>query len=187
MYTFICKVLFPPDSFLVKPFILRSPEDITALVGSTVEFSCEVGGDPLPDVLWRRNSPGGTMPLGRVRVLEDRSLRLERITLQDQGRYVCEVDNQAGALTASATLTVNASPIFKAKPLAQTVEAGQKVSFQCSVHGNPTPFLFWSIEGSRELIFPGAPSGNFEAFASVDGYATLILKNSQVNIIIRNF
>lgn len=121
------------------------------------------------------------MPLGRVRVLEDRSLRLERITLQDQGRYVCEADNVAGSLTASATLTVLSMPVFKAKPVAQTVESGQKVSFQCSAHGNPAPFTFWSLEGSRELIFPGAPAGNYEAFASVDGYATLILKNSQVS------
>ncbi|XP_031355084.1 roundabout homolog 1-like [Photinus pyralis] len=164
----------------VKPFLVRPPEDITALVGSTVEFSCGVGGDPLPDVLWRRNSPGGTMPLGRVRVLEDRSLRLERITLQDQGRYTCEADNPAGALTASATLTVHAVPSFNTKPLAQTVETGQKVSFQCNAQGNPRPFVFWSFEGDRSLIFPGTPSGNFEAFASSDGHSTLILRNAQI-------
>ncbi|KAF5269632.1 hypothetical protein FQR65_LT05971, partial [Abscondita terminalis] len=164
----------------VKPFLVRPPEDIIALVGSTIEFSCGVGGDPLPDVLWRRNSPGGTMPLGRVRVLEDRSLRLERITLQDQGRYTCEADNPAGALTASATLTVHAVPTFVTKPLAQTVEVGQKVSFQCNAQGNPRPFVFWSFEGDRSLIFPGTPSGNFEAFASTDGHSTLILRNAQV-------
>lgn len=145
-----------------------------------MEFACGVGGDPLPDVLWRRNAPGGTMPLGRVRVLEDRSLRLERITLQDQGRYTCEADNPAGALTASATLTVHAVPTFNTKPLAQTVETGQKISFQCNAQGNPRPFVFWSFEGDRSLIFPGTPSGNFEAFASSDGHSTLILRNAQV-------
>lgn len=143
----------------VKPFLVRPPEDIVALVGSTVEFPCGVGGDPLPDVLWRRNSPGGTMPLGRVRVLEDRTLRLERITLSDQGRYTCEADNPAGALTASATLTVHAVPTFSTRPLAQTVEAGQEVSFHCNAHGSPKPFIFWSFEGDRALIFSGASSG----------------------------
>lgn len=117
----------------MKPFLTRPPEDVVALVGETVEFTCGVGGDPLPDILWRRHAPGGTMPLGRVRVLEDRSLRLERIVLADQGRYTCEADNPAGALTASATLTVNAAPAFMTKPLAQTAEAGREVVFHCKV------------------------------------------------------
>lgn len=133
----------------MKPFMIRPPEDVTALVGDTVEFFCTVGGDPLPDVLWRRDAPGGTMPLGRVRVLEDRGLRLERITLLDQGRYTCEADNPAGAVTATALLTVNEVPTFSTKPSAQTVEAGQEVSFHCNVRGSPRPFVFWSFEGDR--------------------------------------
>lgn len=85
------------------------------------------------------------MPLGRVRVLEDRSLRLERVTLSDQGKYTCEADNPAGALTASATLTVNSPPSFTTRPLAQTVEAGQDVAFHCGAQGSPTPFSFWCV------------------------------------------
>lgn len=164
----------------MKPFPIRVPEDVTALVGETVEFSCAVGGDPLPDILWRRNAPGGTMPLGRVRVLEDRSLRLERIVLADQGRYICEADNPAGAFTASATLTVNAPPAFTVKPLAQTVEAGREIAFHCNVDGNPKPFVFWSFEGDRTLVFPGTSSGGFAAFAGEGGRSTLVLKSAQV-------
>lgn len=161
--------------------MIRPPEDVTSLVGETVEFSCAVGGDPLPDVLWRRDAPGGTMPLGRVRVLEDRGLRLERITLSDQGRYTCEADNPAGAITATATLTVNEAPTFTTKPSAQTIEAGQEVSFHCNVRGNPKPFVFWSFEGDRTLIYPGTTSGNFEAFSSTEGHSTLLLRNAQVH------
>lgn len=131
------------------------------------------------------------MPLGRVRVLEDRSLRLERVTLTDQGRYTCEADNPAGALTASATLTVHAPPTFSTRPLAQTVEVGQEVSFHCNAHGSPKPFIFWSFEGDRALIFSGTTyatnsggsgvnSGGFEAFTTQDGHSTLILRNAQI-------
>ncbi|XP_017779300.1 PREDICTED: protein sax-3-like, partial [Nicrophorus vespilloides] len=164
----------------VKPYLIRPPDDLMALVGSTVEFSCGVGGDPLPDVLWRRSAPGGTMPLGRVRVLEDRSLRLERVTLSDQGKYICEADNPAGALTASATLTVYAPPTFSTRPLAQTVEVGQEVSFHCNAHGSPKPFIFWTFEGDRALIFPGTSSSNYEAFTNTEGHSTLILKNAHI-------
>lgn len=166
--------------FSVKPFLVRGPEDAIALVGSSVEFACGVGGDPLPDVFWQRNSPGGTMPLGRVQVLEDRTLRLERITLSDQGRYTCEADNPAGSLTASATLTVYAPPTFSTRPLAQTVEIGQDVSFHCNAHGSPKPFIFWSFEGDRSLIFSGTSSTNYEAFNSQEGHSTLLFKNAQL-------
>lgn len=42
----------------------------------------------------------------RVSVLEDRSLRLERVTVADEGEYSCEADNVVGAISAMGTLTV---------------------------------------------------------------------------------
>lgn len=46
------------------------------------------------------------LPADRVSVLEDRSLRLERVTIADEGEYSCEADNVVGAITAMGTLTV---------------------------------------------------------------------------------
>lgn len=48
----------------MKPFLIRGPQNQTAVTGSSVIFQCRVGGDPLPDVLWRRTATGGNMPLG---------------------------------------------------------------------------------------------------------------------------
>ncbi|KRT83579.1 Immunoglobulin, partial [Oryctes borbonicus] len=58
-------------------------------------------------------------------------------------------------------------------------QVGQEVSFHCNANGSPKPFVFWSFEGDRMLVFPGTISGNFEAFSS-DGQSTLILKNAQI-------
>lgn len=160
--------------------MIRPPEDITAVVGSTVEFTCATGGDPIPDVLWRRTAPGGTMPLGRVRVLEDRTLRLEQIVLLDQGRYFCDADNFAGAITASALLIVHAPPTFTTKPQSQAVEAGRDVTFHCNVKGNPPPFIFWTFEGDRALVYTGSNFANYEAFTTSEGFSTLVLKEAQV-------
>lgn len=49
--------------FLVKPFLIRGPANQTAVVGNSVTFQCRVGGEPVPDVLWRRTASGGNMPL----------------------------------------------------------------------------------------------------------------------------
>jgi roundabout axon guidance receptor 2 len=175
----VLPVLVLTRLFSVKPFLVKAPEDKVALVGTTVDFACSVGGDPLPDVLWRRNAPGGTMPLGRVRVLEDRTLRLERITLLDQGSYTCEADNYAGAITASALLTVHAVPTFTTRPLAQTVESNRDVFFHCNVEGSPKPFIFWSFEGDRALLYPGTSSGNYEVVTTDEGRSTLTLRKAQ--------
>lgn len=159
--------------------MVKAPENIVALEGATVDFSCQVGGDPLPDVLWRRSAPGGTMPLGRVRVLEDRTLRLEHVILLDQGKYTCEADNYAGVIVASAFLTVHSVPTFTTRPLAQTVEAGKDVSFYCNIEGSPKPFIFWSLEGDRSLMYAGTTFGSFYVLTSGDGKSTLTLKNAQ--------
>ena len=52
--------------YLVKPFLIRGPQNQTAVTGSSVIFQCRVGGEPLPDVLWRRTASGGNMPLGEL-------------------------------------------------------------------------------------------------------------------------
>lgn len=44
---------------------------------------------------------------GRVTVLEDRSLKLDDITLEDMGEYTCEADNAVGSITATGILTVH--------------------------------------------------------------------------------
>lgn len=46
-----------------RPFLIRGPQNQTAVVGTSVIFQCRIGGDPLPDVLWRRTASGGNMPL----------------------------------------------------------------------------------------------------------------------------
>lgn len=91
----------------VKPFLIRGPHDSTVVEGSSVTFQCRVGGDPMPDVLWRRSASGGNMPLDRVHILEDRSLRLENVVPDDEGEYSCEADNAVGAISATGTLTVH--------------------------------------------------------------------------------
>lgn len=70
-------------------------------------MDCEVGGDPLPDVLWRRTADGGNMPLSRIKVLEDRGLKIDHVTPQDEGEYTCEADNSVGTLSVTARLTVH--------------------------------------------------------------------------------
>ncbi|XP_055704314.1 roundabout homolog 2-like [Phlebotomus papatasi] len=163
----------------VKPFLIRGPTSQVVVEGSAVTFQCRVGGDPMPDVLWRRSASGGNMPLDRVHILEDRSLRLERVTVNDEGEYSCEADNAVGSITATGTLTVHSPPVFTARPTAQSVDVPASASFECRATGIPQPTMFWSIEGNRSLIFPGSRLDRFETTFTAEGVSVLTLPQTK--------
>ncbi|CAH1399529.1 unnamed protein product [Nezara viridula] len=141
----------------VKPFLSKEPRDVTALVDSSVELECAAGGDPPPKVLWRRAD--GKMPISRARLTEDKSLRIERIAVEDEGVYICDATNLVGTITAKATLTVHSPPTFTVKPEDQTVGLNGVAQFECAARGSPPPSVYWAREGSQLLMFPANSYG----------------------------
>ena len=56
----------------MRPHLLSSSEGVSTGTGASVELVCRVGGDPPPEVFWRRLSPPGElMPSDRL-VQEER-------------------------------------------------------------------------------------------------------------------
>lgn len=43
----------------------------------------------------------------RVHILEDRSLRLDNVIIDDEGEYSCEADNAVGSITLMGSLIVH--------------------------------------------------------------------------------
>lgn len=89
----------------VKPFSLSETEDVTVLPAQTVRLLCRVGGDPPPKILWRRDD--GEMPVGRAQILDDKSLSIEHVSLEDEGIYICDADNLVGSISVRTSLTVH--------------------------------------------------------------------------------
>ncbi|XP_055600686.1 protein sax-3-like isoform X2 [Uranotaenia lowii] len=143
----------------VKPYFVNEPTDITILVGQRVQFQCAVGGDPHPQILWKKEN--GHIPVGRAEILEeDRSLVIKNVAPDDQGTYICEAHNSVGQISAKAQLVVNSAPSFIIKPLDQRVNLNGVVTFKCTASGNPPPSVFWTKEGSQTLMFPNNTYGN---------------------------
>ncbi|XP_066991291.2 roundabout homolog 2 [Anabrus simplex] len=143
----------------VKPFFNKEPTDVTVLEDQSVQFQCKVGGDPPPNILWRRDD--GKMPIGRAQILDDKSLRIEHVTPADEGLYICDAENVVGSVSARASLTVHSPPIFVTRPQDQKVGLNGIATFECVARGNPPPSVFWTKEGSQALMFPGNSYGHY--------------------------
>ncbi|XP_017774104.1 PREDICTED: roundabout homolog 2-like [Nicrophorus vespilloides] len=157
----------------VKPFFNKEPQDAIALIGKMVVFHCTVEGEPTPNVMWRRED--GKMPLGRARILDDKSLLIDSVQTSDEGLYICDAENIVGSITAKASLVVNSQPTFTEKPRDQKVGLNGVVEFHCAATGNPRPSVFWSKEGSQLLMFPDNSYGHM----NVNSHGTLRIQGVQ--------
>ncbi|CAK1579452.1 unnamed protein product [Parnassius mnemosyne] len=143
-----------PATLLVlrRPHFIVKPNNVTALIGQNVEFHCQVSPDSDVSVTWSRDKGS----LSSYAIIRRGSLRIDRVVNSDAGTYTCRAESQAGTSSASAVLTVNSLPHFTRVPSDQTAWEGESVSFPCEAEGTPKPVIFWTMEGSKELIFPNS-------------------------------
>ncbi|XP_041728541.2 roundabout homolog 2 isoform X2 [Coregonus clupeaformis] len=136
-----------------RPVLMRRPVNQVVMEEETVDFLCEVHGDPAPTVRWRREQ--AELPRGRFEIRSDNSLRLTRVREEDEGTYTCMSENSVGKTEASAMLQVHVPPQIAIKPRDQISAQGRSITFRCGTRGNPSPAIFWKKEGSQMLLFPG--------------------------------
>uniref|UniRef100_A0A3Q3G3N4 Roundabout, axon guidance receptor, homolog 3 (Drosophila) n=1 Tax=Kryptolebias marmoratus TaxID=37003 RepID=A0A3Q3G3N4_KRYMA len=88
-----------------RPVLVRRPVNQVVMEEETVDFLCEVHGDPAPTVRWRREE--GELPRGRFEIRNGNNLRLFQVKEQDEGTYTCTSENSVGKTEASAMLQVH--------------------------------------------------------------------------------
>uniref|UniRef100_A0A671U5C7 Roundabout, axon guidance receptor, homolog 3 (Drosophila) n=1 Tax=Sparus aurata TaxID=8175 RepID=A0A671U5C7_SPAAU len=135
-----------------RPVFTKQPVNQVVLADDTVDFFCEVHGDPTPTVRWRREE--GELPRGRFEIRSDNSLRLTQVRGEDEGTYTCVSENSVGKAEASGTLQVHVPPQIVVRPRDQITAPGRTITFLCGTKGNPPPAVFWQKEGSQILLFP---------------------------------
>ena len=126
--------------------------------GDTVDFNCEVVGEPKPDIKWLYNGQE-LKTEGRYLIFEQECLHHLEITdilPEDAGKYLVEAENNFGKATCTAELKVIDRPKEEVQKLEapkftieiQTVETtvGDKASFFCKAKGNPQPEILWYKE-----------------------------------------
>ncbi|KAK1788738.1 hypothetical protein P4O66_002550 [Electrophorus voltai] len=88
----------------------RKPQEVRTDEGHTVQFFCQVDGDPTPSIIWL--SPHRTLlsTTGRIRVLSNGTLEVRYSQVQDSGYYYCFASNAAGNDSISVSLQVRGFP-----------------------------------------------------------------------------
>ncbi|XP_066962588.1 roundabout homolog 2-like [Macrobrachium rosenbergii] len=158
----------PPSELVIMnpPWIQQYPNNVTTASGVQIELECRALGSPPPRVTWYR--PDGKIPYSRSKI-EETKLTIEQAAATDSGTYTCEASNEAGSISANATVTVVDAPVLTEKPQVVRTIAGSKLEMVCRVVGNPEPMIVWRLptRNRTALLLPSQSNGH--ASVSYDG------------------
>ncbi|XP_050587454.1 peroxidasin homolog isoform X2 [Bombus affinis] len=138
------------DFHCTEPRIMNGPQDVEVRLGGTISFTCEVIGDPIPEIKWMRDSNEVSADGNRYVIEDDGTLVISDVTEQDTGEYECMAKSEMGftkSRKARAVITVSPSLRFTELPESQTVQVGVDASFICKVDGRPAPTIQWWRNG----------------------------------------
>ncbi|XP_048080805.2 hemicentin-1 isoform X4 [Ursus arctos] len=146
---------------LVAPLIGISPSVTSVIEGQQLTLPCALlAGNPIPERRWIKNS-AMLVQNPYITVRSDGSLHIERVRLQDGGKYTCVASNVAGTVNKTTTVDVHVLPTIQhGQQVLSTIE-GIPVTLPCKASGIPKPSVIWSKKG--ELI--SASSAKFSAGA----------------------
>ncbi|KAL3282973.1 hypothetical protein HHI36_006131, partial [Cryptolaemus montrouzieri] len=113
------------------------------LAGHTLDLECISEGGSPSRITWRRRDG---LALGRnVEQFQRGNIRFNQITKTDEGEYVCTAENEAGMVTAVATIYVQAPPEIRIVPDQEVItrREGDSLTLECHASGSPAPTVFW--------------------------------------------
>ncbi|XP_075732227.1 cell adhesion molecule Dscam1-like isoform X2 [Rhipicephalus microplus] len=137
-----------------SPRWMKQPSDQSCTRGQRTVFDCEADGNPLPVHRWKVAYGKRSEKVSEFRsvvssphmhVLENGSLVISEVTIEDQGHYLCEASNGVGpALSVVAYLDVNVPPYFTEEFETKTVRSKDDVTISCEVFGETPLTVTWS-------------------------------------------
>ncbi|XP_071549022.1 interference hedgehog-like isoform X2 [Panulirus ornatus] len=143
--TLLMVVARTEDTPAAAPEFVTLRTDYTEHTGSNLTMLCLANGHPKPDVQWSRY--GGTLP-SRSFQLEDGSLLITQLAVEDEGTYLCHANNSVSKeITLDVALEVQEPASITQAPLSQEVEEGKGVSLVCTATGYPQPSIMWVFNG----------------------------------------
>ncbi|KAM8976419.1 matrix-remodeling-associated protein 5 [Pelodytes ibericus] len=118
---------------------------------------CDTVGEPKPSITWTKVSTGAMMTantkIQRFDVLQNGTLHIQHLQLQDRGQYLCTAQNQYGSDRMIITLSIESKQPKMLSPRYKdvTVYLGDTVTLDCLSSGVPSPHISW-IFPDRKIV-----------------------------------
>ncbi|XP_076447859.1 uncharacterized protein LOC143284771 isoform X2 [Babylonia areolata] len=143
----------------VFPVFIKKPVDITVKAGQSAKLQCSATGQPQPVVISWQKDGGDDFPAARERrmyvIPKDDQFFIASTRSSDEGVYTCRAENEAGVVTANATVTILETPDF-IRPMEEEkrTHIGETSVLECMASGSPRPKLQWFKDGQPLVITP---------------------------------
>lgn len=125
--------------------ISKGLQDQTVSLGATVQFTCEVRGNPSPNCTWFHNAQP-IHPSPR-HLTGGNGLKISGVTMEDSGLYQCVADNGIGFMQSTGRLEIEKNsglkPVIITAPASAEVVDGNFVTLSCNATGVPVPVIRW--------------------------------------------
>ncbi|XP_077302328.1 peroxidasin [Arctopsyche grandis] len=148
------------DLHCAKPSIKNGPKDVEVSFGGTALFTCQVSGDPTPEILWMKNSNEIPFSDPKYQILEDGSLKIDNSDESDLGVFECMAKNPLGEVKSNEARIHMQEPAysivppqFSILPNSKTVRFNDKsVRLDCLAKGKPHPHITWYHNEQRMIL-----------------------------------
>ncbi|XP_076469744.1 uncharacterized protein LOC143300070 [Babylonia areolata] len=157
----------------VFPVFIKKPIDITVKAGQSAKLQCSASGQPQPVISWQKDG-GDDFPAARERrmyvIPKDDQFFIANTRNVDEGVYTCRAQNEAGVITANATVTILEIPDFISPMEEEKVtRVGETAVLECMASGSPRPKLRWLKDGQPLDVTP-------RHFFTADGQLLIVVE-----------
>ena len=126
------------------------PGTVDVVLGVGLEIPCRSVGTPKPQVSWQKNG-FEVIPSDEITIDSSGTLKVPKVTLDDEGQYRCTVKNPAGEDTRLTNVVVQEPPkVMDSQNEEFTYIKGETAALRCDVRGSPTPEFRW-FRGDQEV------------------------------------
>lgn len=147
-------VIVGPNAPQIKS---KSQTLLTVRLGHSARLSCEAVGEPAPRIMWISPRNNAIPALSdKYEVKDNGMLIIKKVTVADEGKYVCVARNSAGDDIKNMKLEIESQePIINGKGSTKILAVSyQTTLLDCKVEGKPDPRVWWVTPYGQSFPVP---------------------------------